>query len=277
MVLDSADNWGGGAAQNFRFFRNVVSHENGHGMGLFHVCTDAAHRALMNPFATTLFDGPQHDDIRGMQRLYGDYNEPNNSIADATDLGFFDPMDSASLFEISVSGSEDDFYAVTVAGSSLINVTVTPTGESYNMAQQAGNGSCPTGPIFNSLDQHNLRIRLFTSAGVEIDSVDDNPAGLPEIMEDSNLAGGGTFYIVVDSTDTFNSQTQLYNISVQATIPLPNGDLNGDCVVDTADLGGLLGSFGTAGPFGDLNDDGIVDTADLGVLLGNFGMTCDDL
>ncbi|MCB9847902.1 MAG: hypothetical protein H6814_05760 [Phycisphaeraceae bacterium] len=53
------------------------------------------------------------------------------------------------------------------------------------------------------------------------------------------------------------------------------GDINGDCVVDTADLGILLGEFLTAGPAGsDLNGDGVVDTADLGLLLGAFGSMC---
>jgi hypothetical protein len=53
------------------------------------------------------------------------------------------------------------------------------------------------------------------------------------------------------------------------------GDVNGDGDVDTADLGGTLGSFGGMGPFGDINGDGIVDTADVGLLLSNFGQTCD--
>ncbi|MBC02822.1 MAG: hypothetical protein CMJ34_05910 [Phycisphaerae bacterium] len=45
------------------------------------------------------------------------------------------------------------------------------------------------------------------------------------------------------------------------------GDLNGDGIVDGADLGLLLGAWGTAGP-GDLNGSGIVDGGDLGLLLG---------
>ncbi len=49
------------------------------------------------------------------------------------------------------------------------------------------------------------------------------------------------------------------------------GDLNGDGTVDTADLGILIGQFGTAGPGADINGDGMVDTADLGILIGNFG------
>ncbi|MCA9285410.1 MAG: hypothetical protein KDA22_09360 [Phycisphaerales bacterium] len=47
------------------------------------------------------------------------------------------------------------------------------------------------------------------------------------------------------------------------------GDLNGDGLVNGADLGILLGAWGTPGP-GDLNGDGIVDGADLGVLLANW-------
>jgi len=49
------------------------------------------------------------------------------------------------------------------------------------------------------------------------------------------------------------------------------GDINNDGVVDTADLGLLLASFGTNDPPADLNGDGGVDTADLGLLLSNFG------
>jgi len=49
------------------------------------------------------------------------------------------------------------------------------------------------------------------------------------------------------------------------------GDINGDGVVDTADLGLLIGVFGSADTGADLNADGIVDTADLGLLIGAFG------
>lgn len=48
-----------------------------------------------------------------------------------------------------------------------------------------------------------------------------------------------------------------------------NGDLNGDGVVDGADLGTLLAQFGGEGN-ADLNCDGVVDGADLGTLLANW-------
>jgi len=51
-------------------------------------------------------------------------------------------------------------------------------------------------------------------------------------------------------------------------------DLNMDNRIDEADLGGLLGSFGSTNQFGDLNRDGRVDTADLGILLNSFGEAC---
>lgn len=51
-------------------------------------------------------------------------------------------------------------------------------------------------------------------------------------------------------------------------------DLNGDCVVDTADLGLLISVFGSNDPVGDINGDDVVDTADLGLLINRFGAMC---
>jgi len=49
------------------------------------------------------------------------------------------------------------------------------------------------------------------------------------------------------------------------------GDLNADDVVNGADLGLLLGAWGTADPVADINGDGTVNGADLGLLLGAWG------
>lgn len=46
------------------------------------------------------------------------------------------------------------------------------------------------------------------------------------------------------------------------------GDLNGDGIVNGADIGLLLGQWGASGGIADLNHDGIVNGADLGLLLG---------
>jgi hypothetical protein len=50
------------------------------------------------------------------------------------------------------------------------------------------------------------------------------------------------------------------------------GDLNGDGIVDGADLTMLLGAWGTDDPVADLNGDGLVDGADLTLMLGAWGL-----
>jgi hypothetical protein len=50
------------------------------------------------------------------------------------------------------------------------------------------------------------------------------------------------------------------------------GDLNFDGKVDSADIGMLLGDWGSTRSIADLNHDGIVDSADIGLLLGAFGV-----
>ena len=51
----------------------------------------------------------------------------------------------------------------------------------------------------------------------------------------------------------------------------PSPDIDGNGVVDGADLGLLLGAWGSTECTADLNQDGIVDGADLGLLLGDWG------
>ena len=59
------------------------------------------------------------------------------------------------------------------------------------------------------------------------------------------------------------------NVDGSLGIPSVCGDLNGDGIVNGADLGLLLGAWGIANgsPY-DLNHDGVIDGADLGLLLG---------
>lgn len=71
------------------------------------------------------------------------------------------------------------------------------------------------------------------------------------------------------------SSASKYTLQVSCgSCPLPCvGDMNGDGMVDGADLGQLLGGWGIAGGGGpaDFNSDGLVDGADLGMLLGGWG------
>jgi hypothetical protein len=68
-----------------------------------------------------------------------------------------------------------------------------------------------------------------------------------------------------DQNDLYNCKFNVFGEPVGDT-GTP-GDLNGDGVVNAADLAILLGAWGTSGP-GDFNLDGIVNAADLATLLG---------
>ncbi|MFG0275565.1 MAG: hypothetical protein ACF8QF_10950, partial [Phycisphaerales bacterium] len=97
-------------------------------------------------------------------------------------------------------------------------------------------------------------------------------------FELSNASAGLTpsepYYIVYNYNRTQTEQDeaiQWVRDTLLATAPTP--DLNGDGVVEGADLGLLLGAWGAcAGACpADLNGDGVVDGADLGLLLGAWG------
>jgi hypothetical protein len=65
------------------------------------------------------------------------------------------------------------------------------------------------------------------------------------------------------------SQWPLLTVTYTPAPPPVAGDLNGDGVVDGADLGVLLAAWGGTGP-ADFTQDGVVDGADLGFLLAKW-------
>jgi len=154
MVFDTADaGYFGTSGLDFRNFRNTFMHEVGHALGLGHVDTSNAD-FLMEAFPNAAFDGPQLDDIRGAQHLYGDVYEKsnagagNNTAATATPLGALGFTQSIRLGDdaatgtfvaatdvdfVSISNTSDtDFYSVTIASPSLLDVVLTPQGPTYN-------------------------------------------------------------------------------------------------------------------------------------------------
>ncbi len=72
MVVDTGEtNFYTNSSNGYRQLRNTLMHEIGHAFGLLHTesSTDAL---LMEPIINLGIDGPQLDDIRGIQGLYGD-------------------------------------------------------------------------------------------------------------------------------------------------------------------------------------------------------------
>ena len=93
----------------------------------------------------------------------------------------------------------------------------------------------------------------------------------------TDLAGNPRFLDDPGTADTGVGSAPIADMGAYEFMPAaPDcpGDINGDGVIDTADLGLLIGGFGTGDAAADLNSDGIVDTADLGILIGVFGSVC---
>jgi hypothetical protein len=223
MVLDSSESWASGG-NNFRFLRNVIMHEHGHGLGFNHVCPGNGTK-LMEPLLATGFDGPQHDDMRAGQRNYGDKFEPDNSPGAATQLGVLAPGSSltlgnmnfptianAALLSIDAT-SEVDWFAVQLDDPRLLDITLTPFGQTYRNGPQNANGSCSTGVDEFSLSAADLVVQVYKSNGNSLLRTQDaTGAGSAEAIS-GVMCANGISYIKVSAAGTV-SGTQFYKLQV---------------------------------------------------------------
>ncbi len=228
MVLDNAESWQA-SANDYRFFRNVCTHEAGHGIGLSHVCP-ADCQFLMEPFICTAYDGPQHDDIRGAQRQYGDSAETNDTPATATPFGNV-PDGTTTLNNMSIDDNSDqDYYAFTVPVNRQITITASPVGMFFDQCAQTGPCTCAAADTQRTSDDVNLSLRLYGTNGTTVlAEASANGAGVAETIANTGLPGAGTYYIRVYQGTT--NAIQLYNLgfTVSAaivptvTLTQPNG------------------------------------------------------
>jgi hypothetical protein len=134
---------------------------------------------------------------------------------------------------------------------------------------------------YNSTDYHLISGTSFASpyaAGVAALTISMTPSltamQVEAILQSTAMDLGATGY----DTSFGHGLVQAHDAVLGAFDLTPPGpclaDITNDGVVNTADLGGLIGSFGSTSGIADINGDGIVDTADLGILLGEFGRTC---
>lgn len=280
MFLDQDENWGS-TANGFRFFRNVVTHENGHGMGLAHVCPGVGQTGgsskIMEPFIITSFDGIQFDDVLAIQYQYGDPFEPNGSFGSAKSLENEGLQSGSNLViqQLSLHALSDvDLYKFDAVAGSVINLArAAPVGFTFLNGPQLGNGSCSAGTSFDALRQFDLAIDVLTSTGSVIATSSVNGFGGFEELTGVALPSDGTYMIRVRavSTGVGDFNIQAYSLTVNATLAAVVGDLNGDGSVNGIDLLTLLNSWGSPGAGGeDINGDGTVDGADLLILLNNW-------
>jgi hypothetical protein len=275
MLLDSGDLLSTrflSSANNYRYLRNVIMHEHGHGFGLAHVCP-RDNTKLMEPFASTQFDGPQLDDRLGAQRTYGDTFEPNNSTTSSApaaqtgiDIANSSPQTIQNL-SLSNSFDADYFRFTTVSGAYSLSVTASPVSSTYTTGPQTS--QCNTGASFNSALGADLQLEVLDSLGTVMQSRNDNGLGMAESINDLQLANPGTYHIrVVRASGAAFNDIQPYNIALVIEPIGFSADISGDGCVNGSDLAILLAQWGpNPGSPSDLNTDGVVDGYDLSIFL----------
>jgi hypothetical protein len=192
MVIDTADNFYFNTTSNSLGLRNVLAHELGHGIGLAHTCP-VDQTKLMEPFVSYAFDGPQHDDLLGVHRMYGDRFEPSDTVARAYDFGS-PGASTVSVADVSIDGTSDtDLYRFTMTAAGRASVLLRPTGQAYLEGPQNANGSCTAGTQFDSRIQNDLQVQLLDVDGSTVlATASVQPAGVNELLSNIILPAAGT-------------------------------------------------------------------------------------
>lgn len=216
----------GRTTDSYRYLRNVAAHEHGHGNGSIHT-VPCSNTVLMEPFINVNFDQQQIDDIRNVNRGYGDRFAGNNSAANARSIGAFTTSTPRAVVykTLSTNGADgpnntdEDWFTFTVSGGTLngLSITVTPTGGQYVNGQQSSGCSGTTNTVDASA-AGNLAIELRNMGGTNVvASATGAAAGNPEVLNAPSLANG-TYYIRVfdqGPNDPVNQILQTYDIAVR--------------------------------------------------------------
>ena len=238
MVIDTNDSFYTNTSNNSLLLRNVVAHEAGHGLGISHVEPVNATK-LMEPFLTSAFDGPQFDDILAVNRGYGDKHEQglgNDTANLATDLAnlgvgqtivvggdaadtFVNPVDTEF---ISIDDNSDvDFFRFTTTEPAAANVTLRPTGPTYQSGPQGGSAT-----TFNAQSQSDLTVAILDVDGATVLAA-ANATGLGQIELLANIAlpVSGEYFVritgVQNATQFYQLDVMLDSLTVQI---VDNGD-----------------------------------------------------
>ena len=229
MVIDTSK---GGSFDSPLVTRNVVTHEAGHGFGLRHIESSNA-RFLMEPLISTAFDGPQFDDILGVQRNYGDVLEEgtgNDTFTTATAAGTFAAGGSYAIGTDGDTGttvapsetdfvsvdddSDTDFFSFTVSEFVGLDALLTPEGPTY---QEGPQGGTQTTMVASALSDLVLAI-LGTDGTTPLVVSDDTGAGSSESITGLELNPGTYFARVTGKANNI----QMYSLNLDfIAIPEP--------------------------------------------------------
>lgn len=261
MVIDTSETTIlGNPEGNYLRFRNMITHEVGHGLGLAHnesddtTVGDDKHvfgSFLMEPILSVEFDGPQYDDILGMQRLYGDVlekdggNDTANTATDLGTLGFLEQIvlgadghdayvDPTDIDFVSVDGTTDvDYFRFTIARPRTVSVELAPVGPDEYLNGRDGTADAGTQTTFRPRSQSDLMLQLLATNGIS-SLVTENTTGLGEAEEivEFDLTEPGTYFLRIAGTQ---NAAQMYELKL-VSVPEPAS-------IALAGLGFLAGTW----------------------------------
>jgi len=209
---------------NYRYLRNVIAHEHGHGLACFHVvpCNNVF---LMEPSIHFNVDTLSNDEKRAGGRNYGDRFSGNVNAANAKDFGDLTTPILRSVIERDLSinglngalGSGSDWFRFTLSSAQPVSITVTPTGGTYIQGAQAFGCSGSTASV-NASQAGNLNIELRDAVGTTIiQSAASAGAGQTETLSVPSLPAGTYHVRVVDAgpNPAANQIVQLYDLVIR--------------------------------------------------------------
>ena len=210
MTIDTDDNsFFSNPADNFKTIKNVIMHEHGHGMGLGHVIPENTTKLMEGTYSAFAALGPQDDDLRGGQRLYGDWTEENGDVAGATVLGLITDSLVVENLSIDRGTTDEDFYQVTMA-SSGIEIVVAPVGSSYMLGDQGGTAVPIATDSITDLD-----VEFYDSLGATLlASATSGGVGATEVISGVGTPYAGNYIIKVFRKAGEANAIQRYTLSV---------------------------------------------------------------
>ncbi len=206
MALDKDENWAA-AANDYRFLRNVLLHELGHGLGLQHVLPRDGTK-LMEAYLNLNFTGPQDDDLRGAGVFYGDWLESNETLAASSDLG---PLQTPHVVTgLNLHGPYDrDWLRFSAPAGTWLALEAAPLGAAYSVSPDPGSPApADTTAIFP------LRVELYDDSGDLLRSATAGAAGQSAATLPIALPGGNSAFRARVSTTATASGIQRYKLTV---------------------------------------------------------------
>ncbi|MEK6642372.1 MAG: PKD domain-containing protein [Planctomycetota bacterium] len=213
-------------ATDYRKLRNVIAHEHGHGLGFIHTVPCNSTK-LMEPFLTALLDMVQLDEMRGVQRNYGDRYAGNHSPAAAHDFGDLTEPVKRSVVErfLSVNGADgvnntnEDWFRFHLSSYDVLTlqIIVTPRGGSALQGQQE-TACVGSGTTVDANRAGDLAVELRNGDGSQIiRTASSSPPGLSELISVSGLVPGTFMVRVYDGgpNPELNQILQLYDLTIR--------------------------------------------------------------